>query len=73
MKICGIILGLVGCLIMLIGYGMSGAAEYSDTLNIGLLNDKSNAVVAGGFVALSGAVIFSASQIIDAVRGVKHL
>lgn len=71
MKVIGIALSVLGCLIILIGYGMTTTAEYSNTLNIGLLNDKSNTVVTGGFVALSGAVLFSASQIIEALKALK--
>jgi len=68
MKVVGLIAAGLGVLIVLLGYGMSGAAEYSDTLNMGLLNDKTNMVLAGGFMAVSGAILFAASQVIAAIR-----
>jgi hypothetical protein len=39
---------------MMYGIFSSGAPSYSDTLNIGLLNDKTNLVTAGGFLFVSG-------------------
>ena len=52
----------LGAAIMLFGLLKSGAAEYSDTLNIGLLNDKTNLVMFGGFTSVVGAIFASVGQ-----------
>lgn len=59
----GALLGL-GALFALIGFGMDTTAEYSSTLNIGLLNDQSNAITAGGFMAVCGAIFYAAGSVI---------
>ena len=43
------------------------ANEYSDTLNIGLLNDQNNLIIFGGFWFVSGIVLIAASRIADAI------
>jgi hypothetical protein len=58
---------------MTYGVFSSGAPQFSDTLNIGLLNDKTNLVLAGGFAFLSGVLCIGlesvARRVIDALRG----
>ena len=73
MKEIGYLLGVVGALLMAYGIGSSGAAEYSDTLNIGLLNDKSNLVMAGGFLAVCGTILIAAASIVVAFKGGEAL
>lgn len=63
----GIGLVIIGVLALLIGFGMSGSAEYSDTLNIGLLNDKSNLIMTGGFMSVCGVVFIATDMIIFAL------
>lgn len=60
----GLSLMIVG--ISLAAYGLlsSGAPEHSSTLNVGLLNDKSNYVAIGGFSFTGGAIFFAAGAII---------
>lgn len=62
-------LGAVGIFIIGSGFAMGTTAEFSQTLNIGLLNDQSNRIILGGFTALAGAVVFSAGAIIQALTG----
>jgi hypothetical protein len=64
----GAILMLLGIGMMLYGLLSSGAPTDSETLNLGLLDDKSNTVSAGGFLFTSGAVFVAASAIIGALR-----
>lgn len=54
----------VGSLMVLYGLFASGAPQYSETLNIGLLNDKTNMVIAGGFVFSSGSIFLGISTIL---------
>jgi hypothetical protein len=53
---------------VLYGLFASGAAEYSETLNIGLLNDKTNMVTAGGFSFTSGSIFLAARAILDRIE-----
>ncbi|WP_374540742.1 hypothetical protein [Sphingorhabdus sp.] len=57
----------LGLLLALAGFAMTTTAEYSDTLNIGLLNDQTNRILAGGFSAVCGAVLFAAGAIIPVI------
>lgn len=68
MRFFGWMLTIAGLLGMWFGYASSGAASYSDTLNIGMLNDKSNAVIIGGFVWLAGVVLLAAAEVVSAIR-----
>jgi hypothetical protein len=61
----GFLLLLLGTVLMLSGFLMSGAPEYSETLNIGLLNTKTNLVIAGGFVGLSGGMFVAAEYLVQ--------
>ena len=47
---------IVGGALMAFGILSSGAPSYSETLNLGLLNDKTNLVIGGGFLFTSGVV-----------------
>lgn len=59
-------LGLViGVILMALGFFMSGAAGYSGTLNIGLLNDKTNLVMIGGFITVSGTICVVVSELFE--------
>jgi hypothetical protein len=46
----------LGVFVTAFGFLSSGAPSYSDTLNIGLLNDKTNLVLIGGFMFVSGII-----------------
>lgn len=65
MKAIGLGLLAVGTLIMLFGLVKSGAAEYSDTLNVGLLTEKTNLVLVGGFAQVIGAIFQATSSIME--------
>jgi hypothetical protein len=52
----GLALVCFGLLVTAFGFFSSAAPSYSDTLNIGLLNDKTNTVLVGGFMFSSGIV-----------------
>lgn len=67
MKIVGYVLLAIGGVILIAGLAMSGAAEYSDTLNVGLLNTKTNLVLAGGFTAVVGAVFTAVAFVLQAI------
>lgn len=54
----------IGLTVIFYGLTASGAPEGSDTLNIGLLNDKTNAVLAGGFCFTSGAIFLAGGAIL---------
>lgn len=60
---------LIAVGLILAGYGLlsSGAPAYSDTLNLGLLNDKSNFVILGGFAFTSGSVFLAVAALIDRI------
>ena len=47
MKVVGFILITLGMLFMFAGMTMDTTANYSDTLNIGLLNDQTNRILIG--------------------------
>jgi uncharacterized membrane protein YgdD (TMEM256/DUF423 family) len=68
----GSLLILIGFSLMMYGLFSSGAPPFSDTLNIGLLNDKSNLTLIGGFAFLGGLVCLALEsavrRLIDAVR-----
>lgn len=64
-KVAGGTLLCLGALIVLSGFAMTTTAEYSDTLNIGLLNDQSNRVISGGLMAVCGAIFFAAGLILE--------
>ena len=53
----GALLVVLGAGAMTYGLFSSGAAPYSETLNLGLLNDKTNLTIAGGFAFTSGLLI----------------
>jgi hypothetical protein len=59
--------GMIGIGLIAVLYGLfaSGAPEFSETLNIGLLNDKTNLVIAGGLAFTSGFVLVAAEAIIE--------
>jgi hypothetical protein len=62
--------GILACLgLLMLAYGLfaSGAPEDSETLNLGLLNDKTNMVLAGGFAFASGSVFLAAAAVINEV------
>lgn len=61
----GYCLLFLGAMVLLGGLMKSGAPEYSDTLNIGLLNDKTNLVLAGGFLSVCGAIFASSGMVIQ--------
>ena len=65
MNIIGFLFILIGSVVIWLGISMSGAASYSDTLNIGLLNSKSNTVICGCFLFLSGIVLMVGDRIIN--------
>ena len=58
----GSVLLVAGFVGIVYGFNMSGAAPDSETLNIGLLNDKQNVVLASGFASVVGAV-FTAAEV----------
>ncbi|WP_257550281.1 hypothetical protein [Sphingopyxis sp. DBS4] len=60
----GIILAVIGAVLMAIGFFQSGAPTYSDTLNIGLLNDKSNLIAVGGYLFVGGMVLHAKEAIL---------
>lgn len=64
MRVSGILLILIGVLIDLVAFSMTTTASFSDTLNIGLLNDQSNLIVAGTLMAVCGTILLSAGSII---------
>jgi hypothetical protein len=68
MNVAGSILLILGFSLVAYGLAMSGAPQYSDTLNIGLLNDKSNIVNIGGFCFVSGIILFAAETIRETIE-----
>ena len=60
----GIILSVLGAVLMAFAYFQSGAPTYSDTLNIGLLNAKSNLIAVGGYLFVGGMVLHAKDAII---------
>ncbi|MGV7120940.1 hypothetical protein [Sphingopyxis sp. 550A] len=60
----GIILAVIGAVLMAVGFFQSGAPTYSDTLNIGLLNDKSNLIAVGGYIFVGGMVLHAKEAIL---------
>lgn len=68
MRISGIVMMGLGLLFALAGFAMETTAEFSSTLNIGLLNDQSNRILFGGFTAVVGAILFAAGSIIRELR-----
>jgi hypothetical protein len=65
MKAIGLGVLAIGVLIVLVALTKSGAAEYSDTLNIGLLNDKTNMTLAGGFTGVVGAIFAATGAVVE--------
>jgi hypothetical protein len=63
----GVVLAVIGALLMALGYFQSGAPGFSDTLNIGLLNDKSNLIAVGGYVFVGGIVLHAKEAIVEAL------
>ena len=65
---------VLGLLMILFGIFSRGAPEYSETLNIGLLNDKTNITIAGGFAFTSGIICLAveslARRLINALAGI---
>jgi hypothetical protein len=59
---------LLGIGMMVYGLFSSGAPSDSETLNLGLLNDKTNLVSAGGFLFTSGAIFAAASAILTKLQ-----
>jgi hypothetical protein len=68
LAVAGWALLAIGMAAAVFGFFKSGAAEYSETLNIGLLTDKTNMVLAGGFMATIGAIFYATHVIASAVR-----
>ena len=68
MKITGFGLCGLGVVLVLAGLMMQTTAEYSDTLNIGLLNDQTNRVLMGGFSFVGGIVLIAAASICEAIK-----
>lgn len=68
MKKIGLCVLAIGVVILLFGVLKSGAAEYSNTLNIGLLNDKTNLTLAGGFTAIIGAIFAAAGTVLEQLQ-----
>ena len=64
MRLSAIVMLGLGGLVILIGLLMSGSHADSDVVNIGLLNTKSNLVVAGGLMSVCGSIFYTADQII---------
>lgn len=64
----GIVLTVIGVILMLIGYAKEGAPAYSDMLNIGLLNDKSNLVAIGGTLTLAGVLFMCTAILAGRIR-----
>lgn len=56
---------IIGILLMSWGFFMESTVGYSGTLNIGLLNDKSNLVMIGGFLTVSGTICIVVSELIE--------
>jgi hypothetical protein len=57
-SITGIVLGIVGLILMMVGYLSSGSPKYSDTLNIGLLTDKIILATVGGFTTVCATLLY---------------
>jgi hypothetical protein len=55
---------VLGVLMVIYGLFASGAPQYSETLNIGLLNDKTNMVIAGGFAFTSGSTFLGIGAVL---------
>jgi hypothetical protein len=66
-------LAVLGLAIMVYGVFSSGAPELSDTLNLGLLNDKTNLTIAGGFCFGTGLLCVAlesvARRLLNALSG----
>jgi hypothetical protein len=59
----GRILILIGLAIILYAFNMPVSVNYSDVVNIHMLSERQNMLILGGFVFLSGIVIFSTFKI----------
>jgi hypothetical protein len=68
----GWVLVIIGLLMVLYGLFASGAPQYSETLNIGLLNDKTNMVIAGGFSFTSGSILLAVGAILKEVGDARR-
>jgi hypothetical protein len=70
MKALGILLGVVGAIVVLAGFGMDGSVENGlsgRVLNIGLLNQKLMLVMVGGAAFVGGVVLIAASEIVSSL------
>ncbi|WP_148649442.1 hypothetical protein [Novosphingobium barchaimii] len=63
-KIAGIAALATGFVVEVYALLKSGAAEYSETLNIGLLNDKTNLMMMGGSLAIVGAIFIAVGALL---------
>jgi len=59
-----IVLGL-GVLLMMAAFGARTTAEFSDTLNIGLLNDKSNSIAVACTALICGVLFIVGGSIVS--------
>lgn len=64
MRLSGVLLMVFGTLIAWVAFSMRTTAILSETLNIGLLNDQNNLVIAGTQIAVCGTILFSVGCVI---------
>lgn len=61
--VCGICLFALGALVIFIGMTMRVTAQYSSTLNIGLLNEQLYLVVLGTGMCLGGVILLAITSL----------
>lgn len=63
MKRLGLYLGVIGVVIVIFAMNMDITAPYSDVVNLGLISERQNYLIMGGFVFLAGVVMFASAKI----------
>lgn len=68
MKASGWLVALLGIVLLLVGFGKDTTAAFSDTLNIGLLNDKSNMIGVACTTLICGVLLVVGGTVAGAVE-----
>lgn len=72
MMVFGILLMIIGVIATFSGMGYSIIAPGSLTVNFGLIADRLNILLVGGFSFLSGSVFFGASVVSAKIDGLRE-
>ncbi len=73
MKIAGILVWVIGALALICAFVMETTAPYSDTLNIGLMQNQLMWWQLGLAALIAGSVLFTVGELIELMRGAKML